>query len=36
MYETETRAYGVSVTVAQGLGIDPLENGKDGGNKYEI
>jgi RHS repeat-associated protein len=35
-YETETRAYGVSAAVAQGLGIDSLKIGKDGGNQYEI
>lgn len=35
-YVTETRAYGVSAAVAQGLGYDTLKIGKDGGNKYEI
>ncbi len=35
-YETETRAYGVSAAVSQGLGYDSLKIGKKGGNQYEI
>jgi RHS repeat-associated protein len=35
-YETETRAYGVSAALAQGLGYDSLKIGAQGGNQYEI
>ena len=35
-YQTETRAYGVSAAVSQGLGYDSLKIGKKGGNQYEI
>jgi len=35
-YETETRAYGVSAAVSQGMGYDSLKVGKKGGNQYEI
>jgi hypothetical protein len=35
-YQTETRAYGVSAGVAQGLGYDSLKIGPKGGNQYEV
>jgi RHS repeat-associated protein len=35
-YETETRAYGVSSSVAEGLGSSSLKIGPSGGNSYEI
>ncbi|MFN2533337.1 MAG: RHS repeat-associated core domain-containing protein [Pyrinomonadaceae bacterium] len=35
-YETETRAYGVSAAVSQGMRYDSLKVGKKGGNQYEI
>lgn len=35
-YQTETRAYGVSAAVSQGLGYDSLKIGSKGGNQYEV
>ena len=35
-YQTETRAYGVSAAVAQGLGYGSLKIGPKGGNQYEV